>query len=279
MEYVARAPRPPLDGLIDDLYYLEGAPPYARLTLPAAPAALLIVNLGAPFRIRAGGDAEAAEYDDGCVVTVPTRVWEFGYPPWTRSVGAHLKPWGLAPFLPLPAAELCDQPVTLEQVWGPAAVAALRDRLAAAAGPHAMLTLLEAELLRRLRGSSGLGLVRHTSSVIAATRGAVRIADLSAAAGVSSTHLERRFRQIVGVPPKRLARSHRFLATVFAIDPCGPVDWGGLAARAGYADQAHFGHELRAFTGLTPTRYLELRQRFLREHPGHPLDGWPLPAG
>ncbi|GLW20865.1 hypothetical protein Mame01_09080 [Microbispora amethystogenes] len=42
-------PRPPLDGLIDDLlYYLEGAPPYARLTLPPMSAALLIVNLGAP---------------------------------------------------------------------------------------------------------------------------------------------------------------------------------------------------------------------------------------
>ena len=54
MEYVSRVPRPPLDGLIDDLYYLEGAPPYARLTLPPMPAALLIVNLGAPFRIRAG---------------------------------------------------------------------------------------------------------------------------------------------------------------------------------------------------------------------------------
>jgi hypothetical protein len=33
VEYVSRVPRPPLDGLIDDLYYLEGAPPYARLTL------------------------------------------------------------------------------------------------------------------------------------------------------------------------------------------------------------------------------------------------------
>ncbi|MCF6423657.1 AraC family transcriptional regulator, partial [Amycolatopsis tucumanensis] len=49
-------PRPPLDGLIDDLYYLAGEPPYARLTLPPAPSALLIVNLGAPFRIRAGTD-------------------------------------------------------------------------------------------------------------------------------------------------------------------------------------------------------------------------------
>ncbi|MGA5761266.1 helix-turn-helix domain-containing protein [Nonomuraea bangladeshensis] len=276
MKYVSRAPRPPLDAFIDDLYYLEGAPPYARLTLPPMPAALLIVNLGAPFRIRA--DIETAEYADGCVVSTPTRAFEFGYPPGTRSVGAHVKPWGLAPFLPMPAAELCDRPVTVEQVWGRAAIAELRERLAAADGPYEMLTLLEQELMRRLRETAGLELVRRTSGVIAAAGGAVAIGDLSVAAGVSSTHLARRFKELVGVTPKRLARTHRFAATVFAIDPAGPIDWGELAGGAGYFDQAHFGHEFRAFTGLTPTRYVEVRRRFLREHPGHVMDGWPLPA-
>ena len=38
------------------------------------------------------------------------------------------------------------------------------------------------------------------------------------------------------------------------------------------------GHAFRAFTGLTPTRYVAVRRRFLREHPGHVLDSWPLPA-
>jgi AraC-like DNA-binding protein len=278
MEYVSRVPRPPLDGLIDDLYYLEGAPPYARLTLPASPAAFLIINLGAPFRIRAGTDLEAAEYADGCVVTTPTRALEFGYPPRTRSVGVHFKPWGPGPFLPVPAAELCDRPVLVEQVWGRSAVAELRDRLAMADGPQEMLTLLEQELIRRLGETAGLGLVRRTSSVIAATSGAVAIGDLRTAAGVSSTHLAQRFKELVGVTPKRLARAYRFTATVFAIDPAEPVDWGDLAGAAGYFDQAHFSHEFRAFTGLTPTRYVEVRRRFLREHPGHTLAGWPLPA-
>jgi AraC-like DNA-binding protein len=276
VEYVSRVPRPPLDGLIDDLYHLEGEPPYARLTLPAAPAALLIVNLGAPFRIRAGTDIESAEYADG--VTTPTRAWEFAYPRPTRSVGVHFKAWGLAPFLPMPAAELCDRPVTVEQVWGRPAVAELQDRLAAADGPDEMLTLLEEELMRRLRETAGLGLVSHTGSVIAATSGAVGIGDLSAAAGVSSTHLAKRFKELIGVTPKRLGRGYRFAAAVLAIDPAGPIDWGDLAYGAGYFDQAHFGHEFRAFTGLTPTRYAEVRRRFLREHPGHVLDSWPLPA-
>ena len=95
---------------------------------------------------------------------------------------------------------------------------------------------------------------------------------------VSSTHLAQRFKELIGVTPKRLARTYRFAATVFAINPAGPIDWGDLAGGAGYFDQAHFGHEFRAFTGLTPTRYVEVRRRFLREHPGHALDGWPLPA-
>ena len=185
---------------------------------------------------------------------------------------------GPAPFLPMPAAELCDRPVTLEDVWGRSTVAALRDRLATAAGPHEMLTLLEDQLMRLVCETAGLGLVRHTSSVIAAATGAVAIGDLSVAAGVSSTHLAQRFKEVVGVTPKRPARTYRFTATVLAIDPAGPVDWLELAGRAGYYDQAHFGHEFRTFTGLTPTRYLDVRRRFLREHPGHPLVVGPLPA-
>jgi AraC-like DNA-binding protein len=278
VEYVSRVPRPPLDGLIDDLYYLEGTSPYARLTLPPSPSALLIVNLGDPFRIRAGTDIKTSEYADGCIVTTPTRAVEFGYPLQTRSVGVHFKPWGLAPFLPMRASELCDRPVTVEQAWGRPAIAELRDRLAAADGAYAMLTLLEEELMQRLRETAGLGLVRQTSSVIAASSGAVAIGDLSAAAGVSTTHLAQRFKELIGVTPKRLARAYRLTTTVLGIDPAGTIDWGDVAAGAGYFDQAHFGHEFREFTGLTPTRYVEVRRRFLREHPGHVLDGWPLPA-
>jgi hypothetical protein len=62
-----------------------------------------------------------------------------------------------------------------------------------------------------------------------------------------------------------------------AVSRLKTLDGGGEAVAFLY-DQAHFGHDFRAFTGLTPTRYLDVRRRFLREHPGHVLDGWPLPA-
>jgi AraC-like DNA-binding protein len=278
VEYVSRVPRPPLDGLIDDIYYLNGAPPYSRLMLPAAPAPLLIINLGAPFHIRAGTDVQALEYADGCAVTTPTRAWEFSYPTPTRSVGVHFKPWGLAPFLPMPAAELSNRPATVEHIWGQPAITELRQRLALADAPHEMLLLLEDELERRLRAIDGLDLIRRTSSAIAATSGTVPISGLGMAARASSTYLAKRFKAVVGVTPKRLARSYRFTSTVLALDVAAPINWGDVAADAGYFDQAHFVHEFREFTGLTPTRYVEVRRRFLRDHPGHVLNGWPLPA-
>jgi AraC-like DNA-binding protein len=278
MEYASRVPGPPLDGLIDDLYYLEGTPPYSRLMLPAAPAPLLIVNLGAPFLIRAGTDVDAVAYADGCAVTAPTRAWECGYPTPTRSVGVHFKPWGLAPFLPMPAAELRDRPATVEQIWGRPGIAELRRRLTSTDAPHEMLMVLEEELVRRLRAIDGLDIVRHMSGAIAATGGAVPISELGMAARASSTYVAKLFKEVIGVTPKRLARSYRFTSTVLALDVAAPIDWGDVAAGAGYFDQAHFVHEFREYTGLTPTRYVEARQRFLREHPDHALEGWPLPA-
>lgn len=217
-------------------------------------------------------------YADGVAISTLTRALQFGYPARTRSVGVHFKPWGLAPFLALPAAELRDRPVTVEQLWGRPAAAELTERPAAAAGPRQMLALLERALLRRLRETAGLDLVRDTTGVIAASAGAVAIGELQTAAGVSSTLLARRFKEVVGMTPKRLARVYRFAATVTEIDPSGPVDWLELAARAGYYDQAHFGNDFRAFTGLFPTRYLDVRRRFLDEHPGHALNVGLLPG-
>lgn len=89
----------------------------------------------------------------------------------------------------MPAAELCDRPATVEQVWGRPTVAELRDRRATAGVAHEMLTLLEDELMRRLCETAGLKMVRHASGVIAAARGVVAIGDLCVMAGEHPGHV------------------------------------------------------------------------------------------
>ena len=189
---MSRVPRPPLDGLIDDLYYLAGhRRTRGSRCLRLRPRCSSSISVRAPFRIRGGADAAMGEYGDGCVVTMPTRAYEFGYPPRTRSVGVHVKPWGLGPFLPMPAAELRDRPVTVERIWGRRVADELRERLDAAGRPYEMSALLGEELRKRQGEQADLGLVRRASGVIAAAGGRVAIGGSTAAAGVSSTHLAR----------------------------------------------------------------------------------------
>lgn len=83
--------------------------------------------------------------------------------------------------------------------------------------------------MQRLRAINGLDIVRHMSSAIAETGGAVPISDLGVAARASSTYLAKRFKDVIGVTPKRLARSYRFTATVLAINVAAPIDWGDVA--------------------------------------------------
>jgi AraC-like DNA-binding protein len=273
VEYVARAPVAALESIVDDLYYLAGTPPYPRLTIPPMPSALMIINLAGPFRVTHPGGSE--DFADGCVWATPTCRTTFEYPRNSRSVGVHLKPWGLVPLTGVPAAML-GLPVPVEAVWG-AEAKELADRLDSAGTPAAMLDILEAALLARLRPVAGLGLVQAASTRISRSAGGLSIAGLTEAAGVSGTHLAARFKHLVGITPKRLARTYRFAAAVGAIDPARDVDWAEVAHRAGYHDQPHFIHELRWFTGLTPTGYLDLRRRFTCEHPGSALDVGLLP--
>ena len=139
-----------------------------------------------------------------------------------------------------------------------------------------MPTLLKGQLTRLLCQTAGLKLVCHKRRNRGGHRGGgvrrlergSRCQQHSSGTAVQGTY--RRHAEAAG--PHLALRRHRVR------DQPRRTDWGNIAGGAGYFDQAHFGHEFRAFTGLTPTHYAEVRRRFLREHPGHVLDGWPLPA-
>lgn len=58
--------------------------------------------------------------------------------------------------------------------------------------------------------TAGLGWSAMQAGVIAAISRTVAIGDLSVAAGISGTHLAPWFKELIGVTPKRLARTYRF---------------------------------------------------------------------
>jgi AraC-like DNA-binding protein len=276
MKYVGRVPAPPLDRFIDDIYCLSGVPRHRRVTVPPMPSAHLFVNLGEPARLRdSDPSVPPAVFADGWFMGLWTRRFLVEYPARVRLVGVHFKPWGMSPFVGVPASELRDRWVPLDAVWHRSA-----DRIRNQAGDAAgALTVVERELRSRLAEAPphGLDLVRRTGGRLATSHGAVPVGALADIAGVSVNHLATQFKSHVGVTPKRVARIYRFARLILSVDARRPVDWPDLAHAAGYFDQAHFSREFKDFTGHTPTQYLALRRRFPVER-GFPPDNGPMPA-
>jgi AraC-like DNA-binding protein len=279
VEYVVRVPAPPLDRFIDDIYCLTGVPRHRRMNVPPMPSAHLLVNLGAPVRLwDSDPSALPAVFTDGWFMGVWTRRFFVEYPTRVRLVGVHFKPWGISPFVDMPATELRDRWVPVDDVWQ-RSLDRIRNQIGGIASATEALGVLEQELRSRLAEppSRGLDLVQRTGGRLETSHGAVPVGALTDAAGVSGNHLATQFKSHVGVTPKRVARIYRFARLILAVDALRPVDWAELAQTAGYFDQAHFSREFKDFTGHTPTGYLALRHRFPAE-PGFPPDRGPMPA-
>jgi AraC-like DNA-binding protein len=192
--------------------------------------------------------------------------------------------------LGLPARELLDARVALEDVWGREATF-IAERIAAAATPTAQLAAL-ARALRARHPAEPDPIVR--AAALGAADPGARVERLAATLGVGDRQLRRRFAAAVGYGPKilhRILRFQRFLALAAEEGPnvgpdstaarrtgaataaeegpivgadstaargrfVGAADLARLALDAGYADQAHLTRECRRLAGLTPVQLL-----------------------
>jgi AraC-like DNA-binding protein len=145
--------------------------------------------------------------------------------------------------LGMPAAELLDATVALDDLWG-ADGAEIAERVGSAPAPAAQLATLAEAVGERLE--------RAPDPVVrAAATGARRTA-----LGIGERQLRRRFADAVGYGPKtleRVLRFQRFLA--LAARETAP-DLARLALEAGYADQAHLTRECTRLAGLPPAALL-----------------------
>ena len=128
----------------------------------------------------------------------------------------------------------------------------LHARMAAAAWPE-RFRLLETHLLR-LAGRSRAALPQDLAYAwqrLGETHGRLRVSELADTVGWSRRHLVNRFTTEFGLPPRDIARLHRFGAAL-TLARTG-LAWGEVAARAGYADQPHLVREFRTLAAQTPT--------------------------
>ena len=87
---------------------------------------------------------------------------------------------------------------------------------------------------------------------ILASGGDTPLTELARDAAISTRQMDRWFARFVGVPPKLFGRIARFRRAWRLACAAPRADWALLAARCGYADQAHLCREFREFSGLSP---------------------------
>ena len=218
-----------------------------RFVLPASLSVPLVVKIeDSPLR--------PPEFVNGVLDT--HSVIEGGCAP--RYLQIDLSPLGAYQVLGVPMDQLTGQLLDLNDVFGGDA-RRLGEQLRDLPAWTHRFDVLDRFLLTRLDCAPAVSPeVRHVWQRLTDTAGAVPIGELCREVRWSHKHLITRFRQQVGLTPKRAARISRFEHVLHRlIRERSRPDWDRLAAVAGYADQAHMIRDFRQFLGTTPAAHFK----------------------
>jgi len=179
--------------------------------------------------------------------------------PGSTMIGVHFKPGGAAPFLGMPASELCGQVVELEILRG-TGVNEWREKIAAAPSAPAKFELLE-QMLLSWRAGARIEERRRRRAMYAVERFVVQpqlrnLGALAAELGCSHKHFIDQFQHEVGLTPKSFCRIRRFQQVLAQLRQQKPIDWAQIVADCGFYDQAHLVNDFQAFSGVNPSSYL-----------------------
>lgn len=238
----------------------------ARQREPLCTGVVLIFGLGPklglvdrldPERPPARFGSFVAGLDDACTV--------IEHDGELRGVQVDLTPLAARMIFRVPMHSLAREVVALDDLIGQEA-RRLEESLLGASTWAERFELVEGALAARLAAAEPPPPdVDWAWRRLAGARGRLRVADLAGQLGCSRQHLTARFREHVGLPPKLVARMHRFRHVLDRLDVCPETSLGEVAAACGYYDQAHLYRDFNDFAGTTPTSYLADRVPFVQD--------------
>ena len=273
MLFLTHIPRPPLNNFVDLFWLYDGYSPgpHSKERLMPDGSVELVINLKEDeARIYDREDLARCERLPGAILAGPhSRFFVIDTAQQDSVIGIHFKPGGAFPFFRLPADELHNLHVSLEDLWGVEA-RLLRERLLQAPTPERKFQVIEDCLMaqafkpleRHRAVGFALGLFRNIHTAPA-------MADVSDQIGISSRRFIQLFSSEVGLTPKLFCRVRRFQQVLQQIHTGAEFDWADVAAGCGYFDQAHFIHDFKEFSGINPTTYLAQKTEHLNHVPIH----------
>lgn len=261
MQMLRYRPAAPLAAFIDQFWYACGCEPDRKRqsALPTGSIDLTFNLLDRRLRVFASAvDRVGMSFEGAVVHGAQSRYFVLDARRDTHVIGVHFRPGGGAALLGVPAQELTDRHVALEDIWG-ARLRTLREQLLEAPTAAAKFAVLEQEFRARLRPAP---LVHPAISF--ALRGIqtaptdLHIAAIQSSTGYGSRRFTTLFTNTVGLTPKLYSRINRLRSVVERVARGGEIAWADLASEYGYYDQSHLTRDFREFSGVTPGDYRPL---------------------
>ncbi len=157
---------------------------------------------------------------------------------------------GAAAFFKVPLHELSNAGFSLDLLLPASVVQRLEEQVALVSSADERVRVAESFLLSFLSNQKQDLLILAAIDAIRQSRGLIKAEELAKLLCISASRLEKRFRQAVGISPKKFASMVRIETVLKSYRAGSPLT--KLTYEAGYFDQAHFNRDIKSYTGMPP---------------------------
>jgi AraC-like DNA-binding protein len=253
MGFAERAPRGRLRGVVERLWLVEdSAPDSSPETICPDGTMEIVLHFGDLMRQQVAGRERVqprallvGQMDAPIVIAASGAM---------SMVGARFAPGAFHRVVAMPQHRLAREIHDLTCL-SPRWTRDTTDRVACTRGTAARLDVFESALEQLVPDADRPLALPRAIARLRATHGLAAIDGLARNLGISRRQFERRFQDHVGLSPRLFARILKFQHAFQALDASARAGASGadIAARCGYADQAHMVREIRRFAGQTPS--------------------------
>ena len=188
------------------------------------------------------------------------------------AISVRFRPGALFKFLGIPMTEFLNKNIDAELVLG-REITQVNDHMENVESYEEMVSVVETYLWERIRPiKERIHPVDKIGELIFENPQHFSLDEFAREACLSSSQLERRFVQQIGVPPKFFARVCRFYQAFVIKERTPSLKWRDVAFETGYTDYQHLVRDFKEFSGSTPKMLFEEEhhspERFLGLNPG-----------
>ena len=176
----------------------------------------------------------------------------------TNLVGIRFLPGGAYPFFKFPVLKLSDK--VIEADWLAEELEQLRTTINDLSDYNKISKIVQEYLWTKFDGSCLTNeSVMYVANKIFFSDTEIPVSELVRKAGYSHKHFLSLFKKQVGTSPKNLQRIVRLQKVIQLVKDKPDIKWSDIFYEFPFYDAAHFAHDFKELTGLTPDNYLSSR--------------------